>query len=99
MFAALGDAQRLRIVGRLCHEGPLSITRLTEGTQVTRQAVAKHLRVLQAAGLARGERSGRETLWAIEPRRLRQAREQLDLVSRRWDAAIERLRALVEEDG
>jgi DNA-binding transcriptional ArsR family regulator len=98
VFAALGDEQRLRLVARLCHEGPQSIARLTEGGDVTRQAVTKHLRVLEAAGLARGERAGRETVWALEPRPLQKAREQLEAISRQWDVAIEQLRALVEDD-
>lgn len=98
MFAALGDEQRLRLVDRLCHHGPQSITRLTAGGDVTRQAVAKHLRVLEAAGLARGERSGRETVWVLQPRSLQKAREQLEAISRQWDSAIERLRAFVEDE-
>ena len=97
VFAALGDAQRLRLVARLCHEGPQSIARLTEGADVTRQAVTKHLRVLEAAGLARGERSGRETVWKLEPRPLRKAHEHLATISQQWDDAVERLRAFVEE--
>lgn len=97
VFAALGDEQRLRIVSRLSREGPLSIARLTEGAEVSRQAVSKHLRVLEGAGLARGERAGRETVWTIELRSVRRAREQLDAISRQWDASIERLRALVED--
>lgn len=97
VFAALGDAQRLRLVARLCHEGPQSIARLTEGGAVTRQAVTKHLRVLEAAGLARASRAGRETVWALEPRPLRKAREHLATISAQWDDAIERLRAFVEE--
>ena len=98
VFAALGDEQRLRIVARLSREGPLSIARLTEGAEVSRQAVSKHLRVLEGAGLTRGARAGRETVWTIEPRSMRRAREQLDVIARQWDASIERLRALVEED-
>ncbi len=97
VFAALGDDTRLRLVTRLCTEGPQSIARLTEGADVTRQAVAKHLRVLEEAGVVRGSRDGRESVWEIEPRRLEVARRSLDLISARWDAAIERLRALVEE--
>lgn len=98
VFAALGDEQRLRLVARLCDEGPQSIARLTEGGDVTRQAVSKHLRVLEAAGLARVERSGRETVWALETRRLQKAREHLEAISRQWDDALERLRAFVEDD-
>lgn len=99
MFAALGDPQRMALVSRLCRKGPLSVTRLTEGTPITRQAVAKHLRVLEAAGLARSERSGRETVWELDRRRLAKARDQLDRIARQWDGAIERLRAFVEDDG
>ncbi len=98
VFAALGDEQRLRLVARLCHEGPQSIARLTEGSDVTRQAVTKHLRVLEGVGLARGERRGREQVWALEPRPLERARDQLQAISRQWDEAIDRLRAFVEDD-
>jgi DNA-binding transcriptional ArsR family regulator len=97
VFAALGDETRLRLVARLCTDGPQSITRLTEGADVTRQAITKHLRVLEDAGVVRGSRDGRESMWEIEPRRLDDARRSLDLISARWDAAIERLRALVEK--
>jgi DNA-binding transcriptional ArsR family regulator len=97
VFAALGDPTRLRVVGRLGAEGPLSIARLTAGTHVTRQAVAKHLRVLAGAGLARGVRQGREQLWRLEPAPLEDARRSLDLISQRWDEALARLRAMVED--
>ncbi len=96
VFAALGDPTRLAVVARLCRDGPMSIARLTEGTQVTRQAIAKHLGVLARAGLLRGYRRGRERVWELEPRRLEMARAYLDLVSKRWDDALERLRAAVE---
>lgn len=86
------------LVSRLCQKGPLSITHLTEGTTITRQAVAKHLRVLEAAGLARSEKSGRETVWALDRHPLAKARDHLDLIARQWDEAIERLRAFVESD-
>lgn len=99
VFAALGDPQRMMLVSRLCRKGPLSITHLTEGTSITRQAVTKHLRVLEAAGLARSEKSGRETVWALEQRPLAKARDHLDIIARQWDEAIERLRAFVEDDG
>jgi DNA-binding transcriptional ArsR family regulator len=96
VFAALGDETRLHLVSRLCTEGPQSIARLTEGADVTRQAVTKHLRVLEDAGVVRGSRDGRESVWEIEPRRLETARRSLDLISAQWDAAIDRLRAFVE---
>lgn len=98
VFAALGDETRLSIVARLCAHGPQSIVQLTEGAQVTRQAVTKHLHALADAGLVRSTRDGRERIWEIRPRRLDDAKHYLDQISRRWDAAIERLRALVETD-
>lgn len=99
VFAALGDPQRMAIISRLCQKGPLSVTHLTDGTTISRQAVTKHLRVLEAAGLARSARQGRETVWTLDRRPLTKARDQLDLIARQWDEAIERLRAYVEEDG
>jgi DNA-binding transcriptional ArsR family regulator len=74
----------------------LSIARLTAGTAVTRQAVTKHLQVLAGAGLARGVRHGREHLWQLEPTRLQEARRYLEVVSRRWDEALGRLKASLE---
>lgn len=97
LFAALGDETRLGLVARLGGGGPMSIARLTAGTRVTRQAVSKHLRVLEAAGLVRGGRRGRESVWRLEPPVLDEARRALDRIEARWDAALERLRLLVEE--
>ena len=97
VFAALGDPTRLRIVARLCTHGPQSIVQLTEGSQVTRQAVTKHLLALEHAGLVRGEREGRERIWELQGKRLAEARQWLDQISQQWDAAIERLRAFVED--
>lgn len=96
-FAALGDATRLHVVSRLSGEGPLSITELTEGSEVTRQAVTKHLTVLAAAGLVRDFRQGRQHVWELQTRQLDEARRALESISRRWDEALERLRAMVEE--
>jgi DNA-binding transcriptional ArsR family regulator len=96
VFAALGDETRLTIVGRLCASGPQSISRLTEGTDITRQAVTKHLVALAGAGLVRSEKAGRERLWELEPARLVEAGRYLAQISSQWDAAIERLRRFVE---
>lgn len=96
VFAALGDETRLRLLGRLAADGPLSIARLTDGTEVTRQAVTKHLNVLAGAGLVRGARRGRERVWELEPDPLAEARRQLDAISRGWDDALARLAAFVE---
>ena len=98
VFAALGDETRLELVSRLCASGPQSITRLTDGARVSRQAVTKHLRALEDAGLVRSVREGRERIWQIRPKRLSEARAYLEQISQRWDLAIERLRALVEEN-
>lgn len=98
VFAALGDQTRLRLVARLGTEGPLSIARLTDGTDVTRQAVTKHLQVLSGAGLARGVRQGRERLWQLEAAPLDAARRSLERISQRWDEALGRLKESVEED-
>jgi DNA-binding transcriptional ArsR family regulator len=97
IFAALGDETRLQIVARLCAEGPLSITRLSQGAGVTRQAITKHLNALSDAGLARSVRSGREQIWELETRRLEMARRCLDRISGQWDVALGRLKASVEE--
>jgi len=98
VFAALGDQTRLRLVARLGREGPLSIARLTEGTDVTRQAVAKHLRVLADAGLARSVRQGRERLWQLDRSRIEEARRSLERIAERWDEALGRLKVAVEQD-
>jgi DNA-binding transcriptional ArsR family regulator len=97
LFAALGDETRLRLVSRLCNSGPLSITRLTDGTNVTRQAITKHLKVMKGSGLAHCTRRGRESLWQLDQRRLREARRYLDTISRQWDDALLRLQEFVEE--
>ena len=96
LFAALGDETRLHVVSRLSAEGPLSITALTEGTEVTRQAVTKHLNVLAGAGVVRDFKQGRERVWELRTQQLEEARQALDQISRQWDEALERLRALVE---
>ena len=96
LFGALGDETRLRLVFRLCDDGPMSITRLTAGSKVTRQAITKHLRVMEQAGLVRGARHGRENVWHLERHRLEDARQYLDQISKQWDAALARLRDFVE---
>jgi DNA-binding transcriptional ArsR family regulator len=96
VFAALGDETRLRLVSRLCKHGPLSIANLTVGFDVTRQAITKHLHVLADAGLVRGTRDGRESVWELDPRRLAEARRCLDIISKQWDDALGRLKAFVE---
>ncbi len=98
LFAALGDETRLRLVARLCERGPMSIAGLAAGSDVTRQAVTKHLRRMERAGLLRAARRGRERVWTLCPERLTEAEHYLRLVSSRWDAALGRLKAFVERD-
>ncbi|ESQ90766.1 ArsR family transcriptional regulator [Asticcacaulis sp. AC460] len=95
LFAALGDDTRLGLLTRLGEE-PSSIAGLTRGGVLTRQAVTKHLYILEKAGLVTCARLGRESLWELRRQRLEDARAFLDLMSRRWDDRIERLRAHVE---
>ncbi len=98
MFAALGDQTRLQLLARVCNEGPLSIARLSEDAQISRQAVTKHLATLESSGLLEAERRGRERVYQFVPARLQAARRYLDQVSAEWEGAIERLRAHVEQD-
>jgi DNA-binding transcriptional ArsR family regulator len=95
VFAALGDENRLRLLARLS-SGPLSISRLTAGSGISRQGVTKHLQVLERAGLVRGTRRGKESLWYLERRRLEEARRSLELISQQWDRALSKLRLFVE---
>ena len=97
VFAALGDETRLALVARLSSDGPLSITRLTAGTAITRQAVTEHLNVLATAGLVSDLRRGRERIWELKPEQMEAARTYLEHVSKRWDDALERLKQFVEE--
>src|SRR2546425_989932 len=97
IFAALGDEPRLALVARLSSDGPLSITRLTAGSAVTRQAVTKHLNVLATAGLVSDVRRGRERIWEFEPKQAIAAQSYLEHVSKRWDEALDRLKKFVED--
>jgi DNA-binding transcriptional ArsR family regulator len=97
VFAALGDATRLALVARLGSGGPLSIARLTAGSDVTRQAITKHLNVLAEAGLVGSVRRGRERIWEIDVARLEQAGRYLEQISKRWDETLDRLRRFVED--
>lgn len=97
VFWALGDITRLELVSRLSDGKQHSIAQLTEGLDLTRQGVTKHLHVLQRAGVVSCERVGRESRFTIRPDPIAKARDYLTRASRQWDEAIERLRASVEE--
>ncbi len=98
MFAAQRDETRLRLIGRLAAGSPQSIARLTATTRLTRQAVTKHLRVLEGAGMTRASRSGRESLFTPAPRPIDDARDYLAQMSRHWDDALTRLEAMGERE-
>jgi len=96
IFAALGDETRLGLLAKLTDGEPQSISRLTSGTRLTRQAVTKHLHVLEGAGVIRASRIGRESRFALQPKAIMDAQTYLEHVSRQWDTALARLKALVE---
>ena len=96
VFAALGDETRLRLVSRLSNDGPLSITQLTADFDISRQAITKHLQVMESAGLVRSMQQGRESVWEIEQKRLAAARRHLQTISAQWDQTLGRLKRFVE---
>jgi DNA-binding transcriptional ArsR family regulator len=96
VFAALGDETRLSLVVKLCGGQPHSISQLTEGSKLTRQAITKHLRVLESVGIVHGVRTGRESLFQFDPEPIEGMKEYLDLVSEQWDQALTRLKSFVE---
>jgi DNA-binding transcriptional ArsR family regulator len=97
VFAALGDKTRLSLVAKLSGGQPRSISELTHGTTLTRQAITKHLRVLEKAGLVRSAHSGRENRFQLDPEPLEAMKQYLDSVSRQWDQTLARLKAFVED--
>ncbi len=98
MFAALGDETRLTLLRTLCDGQRRSITELTEGTRLTRQAVTKHLRVLERALLVHGTKTGRESRFRFDPEPMMEMREYLESVSKQWDLTLARLKLMVEGD-
>ena len=97
VFAALGDETRLSLLARLCEGQRYSIAELTQGTKLTRQAVTKHLRILERVRIVHGTREGRENLFSFDPQPVIEMKEYLELVSKQWDAALGRLKTFVEE--
>lgn len=96
IFAALGDPTRLSLLTKLSDGETHSIARLSADTTLTRQAITKHLRVLENAGLVKSRRVGRESRFAFRPEPIDAAQFYLAEVSRQWDTALSRLRAFVE---
>jgi DNA-binding transcriptional ArsR family regulator len=97
VFFALGDKTRLRLIAALCAGGAFSIAQLTANTQITRQAVTKHLQVLAEAGLVKDLKIGRERLWQFDPTQMEQARRSLEIIGRQWEQALGNLKAFVED--
>jgi DNA-binding transcriptional ArsR family regulator len=97
LFDALGDPHRLRIVDTLCERGPRSTLQVASAVPLSRQAATKHLQVLQHAGVVRSDKRGRERIWTVEPQPLSAAGGYLSALSDRWDHALDRLRAFVED--
>ncbi|MGB9403228.1 MAG: metalloregulator ArsR/SmtB family transcription factor [Candidatus Acidiferrales bacterium] len=96
VFAALGDETRLRLVAKLCGGQPRSIAQLTEGSKLTRQAITKHLRVLEKAQIVHSMRTGRESRFEFDPGPMDEIKKYLERVSEQWDRALSRLKAFVE---
>lgn len=98
VFDALGDPNRLRIVMGLCDAGPNSTLRVADSVSLSRQATTKHLELLQAAGMVSSAKCGRERIWNVEVQPLAAASDWLTSLSQRWDRAVTRLQAFVEND-
>jgi DNA-binding transcriptional ArsR family regulator len=97
VFAALGDETRLSLLAQLYGGHRCSISQLTEGSKLTRQAITKHLRVLESVGVVHGVRTGRESLFEFDPKPMEEIKQYLDLVSEQWDQALSRLKLFVED--
>ena len=97
IFAALGDATRLSLVAKLCGGQRCSISQLTKHSKLTRQAITKHLRVLEGAGIVRSVKAGRKSVFEFDLEPIAEVREYLGFVSEQWDQALSRLKAFVED--
>lgn len=97
VMAALGDKTRLSIISKLTNGKRQSISHLTAGTNLTRQAVTKHLHVLENAGIVRSIRAGRENQFELEPKPIDDVGEYLEYVSKQWDSGLARLKSFVED--
>jgi DNA-binding transcriptional ArsR family regulator len=97
VFAALGDQMRLALIAKLCSGQPYSISQLTQGSKLTRQAITKHLRVLERVGIVHSIRTGRESRFEFDPQPIEGVKDYLNLVSEQWDRALSRLKRFVEQ--
>jgi DNA-binding transcriptional ArsR family regulator len=97
VFAALGDETRLALVAKLSGGQPCSISQLTKGSRLSRQAITKHLRVLESVGIVHNVHAGRESLFEFDPTPIKEMREYLDFVSEQWEQALARLKSFIED--
>jgi len=98
VFRALGDATRRQVLREIASHGPLTATQLAGSLPITRQAVTKHLGVLDAAGLVASHREGREIRYEATTAPLDQARAWLDEVGEQWDERLHRLKARLQRE-
>ena len=98
IFSALGDSTRLSLVTKLIDGQSHSITTLAADTHITRQAVTKHLRVLENVGIVTSIKAGRECLYALDPKPLKSVQDYLAIISHEWDISLNNLKAFVEKN-
>jgi DNA-binding transcriptional ArsR family regulator len=96
LWAAVGDPTRRRVLDALLEHGEATTTTLADGLPVTRQAVAKHLVVLDRVGLVVGRRRGREVRYVVRPERLDAAAEAMARAAAQWDRRLARIKRLAE---
>jgi DNA-binding transcriptional ArsR family regulator len=96
LWAAIGDPTRRRVVDVLLDRGEATATAMAGELPVTRQAVAKHLAVLDRAGLVQARRQGREVRYAIRPQRLDLATRSMAQVTAQWDARLSAIKRIAE---
>jgi DNA-binding transcriptional ArsR family regulator len=96
LWSAIGDPTRRRMLDLLLADGRGSATSLSDRLPVTRQAVAKHLSVLDRVGLVHATHQGREKLYGVDEAQLARAVAQLSDVGSAWDARLRRIRSIAE---
>ena len=96
LWAAVGDPTRRRLLDSLLALGEATATRLSGELPVTRQAIAKHLLVLDRVGLVAGRKQGREVLWAVDPERLDEAGQAMARAAAAWDPRLAAIKELAE---
>lgn len=96
LWSAIGDPTRRRMIDLLLVDGPGTATSLSEQLPVTRQAVAKHLAVLDRVGLVHGATTGRERRYRVDDAQLARAAAQLASVGSTWDGRLRRIARIAE---